>query len=271
MEPSGGFAWVQAGGRPALVCRPLEATAHHLYTTRRWALGTPGSVVATTEADRGWDEVARTAGVQLDRLVRVRQVHGVSVLRAEAGTTAGHLPEADIIISDDPSIAVAIQTADCVPLLLADSRGGGVAAVHAGWRGLASRAPSVGVEALVRAFGTRPADVVAAAGPSISAARYEVGADVRERFEHAGFDCLDRWFLPGVRAEHWQFDGWQATRDQLVEAGLAPERIWIAALCTASDPDTFCSFRRDGSPAGRMAAVIRSPGSQNRNPNSTLE
>ncbi|HYM23466.1 MAG TPA: peptidoglycan editing factor PgeF [Vicinamibacterales bacterium] len=259
MEPSGGFAWVQAGGRPALVCRPLEATAHHLYTTRQWALGTPENAVAT-EPDRAWEEIAGAAGVQPDHLVRVRQIHGVSVHRARAGLRAGPLPEADIIISNDPSVAIAIQTADCVPLLLADTRGDGVAAVHAGWRGLALRAPSVGVEALVRAFGTRPDDIVAAAGPSISAARYEVGADVRQRFEHGGFDRLDRWFLPGVRAEHWQFDGWQATRDQLVAAGLAPERILIAALCTAANPDSFCSYRRAGSPAGRMAAVIRARG-----------
>ena len=256
MEPSGGFVWVQADGRSALVCRPLEATARHLYTTRQWALGTPTAV----EPHDAWDEIARAAGVQPDHLVRVRQVHGVSVHRARGNASAGPLPEADIILSDDPSVAIAIQTADCVPLLLADTRLGVVAAVHAGWRGLASRAPSAAVDALAREFGTRPSDVVAAAGPSISAARYEVGADVRERFEQAGFDHLDRWFLPGVRARHWQFDGWQATRDQLSAAGLAPERILIAALCTAADPDSFCSYRRAGSPAGRMAAVIRARG-----------
>ena len=172
------------------------------------------------------------------------------------------LPAADVIVSDDPSLALAIQTADCLPILVADARTGAVAAAHAGWRGLAPRVPAVAVAALRREFGSDPTSLVAAAGPSISAARYEVGADVRQRFEEAGFDRerLGRWFLQGTRAGHWQFDGWEATRDQLADAGIPPERILIAQLCTATDADMFCSYRRDGSPAGRMAAVIRPRG-----------
>ena len=266
MQPTDGFEWVQAAAGPALVCRPLEATAQHLYTTRPWGLGTP-----ETETDEAWDEVAHAAGVDRSHLVRVHQVHGASVYREGKGTRpasgrARPLEKADIIISDDPTVAIAIQTADCVPLLMADPRSGAVAAAHAGWRGLAQRVPAVAVMALVRQFGSRPADLIAAAGPSISAARYEVGADVWQRFEAAGFERrqLDRWFLPGMRPDRRQFDGWCATRDQLTDAGLEPGRIFVASLCTASDPLMFSSYRRDGSPAGRMAAVIRPRGPSTR-------
>jgi purine-nucleoside/S-methyl-5'-thioadenosine phosphorylase / adenosine deaminase len=165
---------------------------------------------------------------------------------------------ADIVVSDDPSVAVAIQTADCVPILLADRRTGAVAAAHAGWRGLAARAPAAAVAAL-SALGSRASDLVAAVGPAISGPRYEVGADVRAAFEAAGFgrDDLERWFAPGRRAAHWQFDGWASTSDQLAAAGVGPGRIFVAALCTAAHPRVFCSYRRDGAPAGRMAAVVR--------------
>ena len=260
MEPSDGFALVQADGKSALVCRPLAAIAQHLYTTRQWVLGTQ----IPAEASDAWSEVAHAIGVDTDHLVRVRQVHGASVHTATgaASDRSRVPPEADVVVAGDPSLALVIQTADCVPLLFADARLGVVAAAHAGWRGLAARVPAVAIAALVREFGSNAADLVVAAGPSISAVRYEVGDDVRQRFEEAGFDRsrLDRWFLPGSRADHWQFDGWQAARDQLADAGMVADRIHVAALCTATDSDLFCSYRRDGSPAGRMAAVIRPRG-----------
>src|SRR3954466_3717614 len=135
MQPTDGFAWVQAPAGPALICRPLEAVARHLYTTRQWRLGTPAS-----DLDDAWAEVSRAAGVDTLRLVRVRQVHGAATVRIEPGLA---LPpattEADIIVSRDALVALAIQTADCVPILLADPRSGAVAAAHAGWRGLAAR------------------------------------------------------------------------------------------------------------------------------------
>jgi hypothetical protein len=206
--------------------------------------------------------VAAALGVEA-ALARMHQVHGaaVAVRRAgDAARSAGEaLPEADILISDDPSLALAIQTADCVPLLIADRVTGAVAAAHAGWRGLAAGVPGVTVAALARELGSSPADLVAAIGPSISAERYEVGQDVRDRFVAAGFSAeeIERWFRPGVRAAHWLFDGARSAHDQLEAAGLPAGSIHSAALCTAAYPDLFCSYRRDGAGAGRIAAVIR--------------
>ncbi len=259
-QPSDGFSWWQAPAGCALVCEALAPLAAHLFTTRTWTLGFP-------DGDSGpaaWREVAEALGVDVSQLVRARQVHGASVIVRRAGIperfeAPDALPPADIIVSNDSRLVLAIQTADCVPLLMADRRSAAVSATHAGWRGLSARAPQVAVEALAREFGSRPGDLVAAIGPSISAPRYEVGADVRARFEHAGFapGQMARWFGEGHRPDHWSFDGWQSARDQLVAAGVPREQIHVAELCTATDANLFCSYRRDGKGAGRMAAAIR--------------
>jgi polyphenol oxidase len=212
--------------------------------------------------------------VDATHLARLHQVHGAAVVLATArGRDA--LPPADIHLTRDPDLALAVQTADCLPILLADTRTGAVAAAHAGWRGLAARVPEVVVGALARQFDSRPWDLVVAIGPSIGVCCYEVGADVRDAMSGAGFSEreLERWFfdapqptainpsLPAVRTErrahHWFFDGWSAARAQLERAGVPAGQIHVASLCTASHPDLFCSYRRDGSPSGRMAGVIR--------------
>jgi hypothetical protein len=197
-----------------------------------------------------------------------------------APTTLSARPAADIVVADDRRIAIAIQTADCVPLLIADRRSGAVAAVHAGWRGMAARAPQKAVAVLQEEFGSHPADLIAAIGPSIGACCYEVGADVRDAFAAAAFDVdqLSRWFtdtprpttrnpsMPSVarslpRPDRWYFDGWSAVRHQLDLAGVLPKHVHAADLCTGSHPE-LCSYRRDGAAAGRIAAVIRSCGAR---------
>jgi len=277
-QPSGGFEWVQAAGGPALVCGALRPFADHLYTTRDWALGSRAEA-----ADEDWEPVAASLGVDSAHLARVHQVHGNTVftvrLKADATTDATQVrlkpdattdatqvrlkpdatTDADIIVSNDPSIALAIQVADCVPLLMADRLTGAVAAAHAGWRGLAAGVPGATVAALTREFESRPSDLVVAIGPCISAAAYEVGDDVRASFACAGgsADHLARWFRNGNRAGHWSFDLWQAARDQLEGAGVPAAQIHLSALCTAGYPGLLCSYRREGKGAGRIAAAIR--------------
>jgi YfiH family protein len=253
------FEWRDTASGRALVCVALEPYASHLFTTREWRLGAAG------DGDRAaaWRELARAMGVDAAHLARAHQVHGATVIARRAGDPPrpedDPLPHADILISDDPALALAIQTADCVPLLIADRLTGVVAAAHAGWRGLAAGVPGVTVAALGREFGSAPPNLVAAVGPSISADRYEVGDDVRARFREGGFSeaAMSRWFLAGARPGHWQFDGWRAAQDQLEAAGLTIERIHVAAACTAGHPDLFCSYRRDGKGAGRIAGAIR--------------
>jgi YfiH family protein len=268
-QPNDGFVWVQAAGGPALRCAALEPHADHLFTTRPWRLGSPGAVNGD-----GWSDVAAALRVEAPNLTRLHQVHGSTVVIANAN---GHrsLPQADIQLTDDADLAMAVQTADCLPILLADPRTGAIAAAHAGWRGLAARVPEVVVSALEQEFGTRAGDVIVAIGPAIGPCCYEVGADVRDAIARAGFDDreLARCFfddsqptminpsMPSLsstrRADHWFFDGLAVARRQLERAGVTPDRIHATGLCTASHPDLFCSYRRDGRPAGRMAGAIR--------------
>jgi YfiH family protein len=255
-QPSDGFEWVQAAGGPALVCRALRPHADHLFTTRDWALGSRAEAI-----DEDWEPVADSLGVDSAHLVRLHQVHGAAVVVRRAGDRPSALPrpDADVVVSNDRSLALAIQTADCVPLLMADRATGAVAAAHAGWRGLAAGVPAATVAAMAREFGSAPADLIAAVGPSICAERYEVGEDVRARFQAERFSAaeIERWFRPVGRTDHWLFDGWRSVQDQLESAGLPADHIHSSGLCTSTSSDLFCSYRRDGTGAGRIAAAIR--------------
>ena len=266
------FGWRRTPFGPALVCEALEPFARHFFTTRAWTLGAADGDAMRT----GWDDVARAAEAPPERLIRAHQVHGADVVvhRADAPDQDHPLCDADIIVSSHPSDPAAIQTADCVPLLIVDRRTGAVAAAHAGWRGLAAGVPGVTIAALAREFGARPDDLLAVAGPSIGACCYEVGRDVRDRFA-AEFSSnrTARWFqrqpqptaanpsmasVPSQpRDDHWYFDGWSATRDQLEAAGIPAAQIFVSELCTASHPSALCSYRRDGGGAGRMAGLVR--------------
>jgi YfiH family protein len=269
--PDASFEWRQTAFGPALVCTPLDAVAPHFFTTRPWRLG------QTRQGATGaWDDIATAAGVPASSLHRLMQVHGRDVVIAErhSDRAAGAPPpEADIVVSGDAARVLAVQGADCVPLLIADRRLGVVAAAHAGWRGLALGVPNATVAALVETYGSHPRDLIAAIGPSVGACCYEVGSDVVDAFQRAGSVDAARWFaatpasapenpsMPGVRPAarpgHAFFDGWACARAHLLDAGLDEASIFTARLCTASHPDLLCSYRRDGVAAGRIAGVIR--------------
>src|SRR3990167_8574949 len=139
-QPSGGFEWTQAPWGRVLRCGPLMTAADHFFTARELTLG---------EDVAGWHRVAALAGVTEENLLLVKQVHGAAVAVASADRPRTWTrPEADVIATDDPRAAVGVRTADCVPILLAEETGRVVAAIHAGWRGLAARAPIAGVAAL---------------------------------------------------------------------------------------------------------------------------
>ncbi len=263
-----GFAWTRKTWGPALQAGPLAEVADHFFTTRQLRLR------GEREA-ADWAAVAATISVPERRLLRLNQVHGRDVVVHRAGhgdrdarlpgpagpgeSTAAEesWPKADILMTDDPTVALVAQAADCVPVLMADRRSGAVAAVHAGWRGTAKGAAPAAVTAMAREFGARPADLVAAIGPSIGPCCYVVGEELIDAFRAAGYAReADAWFARDD-AGALRLDLWKATRDQLVASGVGDKWIVQAGLCTASHPEWFASYRRDGPGTGRIAAVIR--------------
>lgn len=230
----------------ALRCGPLAEVARHCFTTRELHVEGIGD-----EGEAGWRDLADAMGVGIEGLVRMRQVHGVAVFEPMQGRQGS--PEADIAVASDPSLAVTVRAADCVPLLLADRRSGAVAAIHAGWKGTAAGAAIVAVQSLASRYHTKPQDVVAAVGPSIGPCCYEVGLELAGHFSSHP-DALG-WFSQDAKPH---LDLWRATRDQLARAGVRTEHIHVSGLCTFDHPALLHSYRRDGTAAGRLVAAIRS-------------
>jgi polyphenol oxidase len=232
-----------------LRCSPLHGIAPHFFTA---------ATLRLRDDEREWEAMAAFAGVDVDRLRLLHQVHGRNVAVAAPDEQKADRPEADAIITNDPSLALVVRVADCAPILMADRRQGIAAAVHAGWRSTMQRIVTHTVAALERTYGTKPEDLVVGIGPSLGACCGEMGEEVVDAFRREGHDerWLSRWFLrEGDKKPH--FDLWRANRDQLETAGVRPQAIHVTGLCTRTCPDTFHSYRAAGQHAGRMAAVIR--------------
>ena len=235
-QPSGEFEWVQESWGAALRCGPLAKIAPHYFGTRQ---------------DAPEETLAHALGVQLEELVRMKQVHRADVFVAKGRPPAQ--PQADIAVTNDPFIALSVRVADCVPILLADRRTGAVSAVHAGWKGTAAGAAMVAVGAMMEKYSAQPEDLIAAVGPSIGPCCYEVGNELAAEFSsHADASA---WF---TSHEKPHLDLWRATRDQLLRARVPAQHIHVSALCTFDHPALFHSYRRDGKKAGRLVAAIRS-------------
>lgn len=271
--PDPAFRWSAEPWGHALRCEPLESVAQHLFTTRQLQLR-PSGASGRPEALEGcppdtrhlaWTQATASLGAGIEQLMRIKQVHGrtVRVLRkGEIGPQEVQgRPDADAIISNETDLVLAVQVADCVPLLMADRRNGAAAAVHAGWRGTCAGIAGAAIAAMARELGTKPPDLVVAMGPSIGACCYEVGPELVDAFRAAGSDDaqLARWF-ERTKTGALRLDLWAANRDQIHAAGVPEDHIYLSRLCTQTHLGVFDSFRAEGERAGRMAALIRVPG-----------
>lgn len=195
---------------------------------------------------RAWQErLAKDVGFDVARFYQTKQVHGRTVVRSDGALSDLLKVEADGIVSAREGDAVAIRVADCVPILLAATDTGRVAAVHAGWRGVEARILEVALERLASK------DVVAAVGPSIGPCCFEVGADVAERIgmQFVVRQSNDKAFVD-LRA---------AVRAQLTAVDVDVD-VEDVPGCTRCEPDRFHSYRRDGDASGRLVAVILAKG-----------
>ena len=176
----------------------------------------------------------------------LKQVHGVDIV--DAGNLSEAV-EADGSYTTRRQCVCAILTADCLPVFISDLTGTKVGLFHAGWRGLAD---GILVHA-VEAMGHRPGNLIAALGPAISQQAFEVGIEVRNRFE-ARFDGMSGYFARAGHTDKFFADLYGIARAQLYQLGI--KSVWMPQyICTYHDADRFYSFRRDGQ-TGRMASLI---------------
>lgn len=157
--------------------------------------------------------------------------------------------EGDALISDRPGLALAIRTADCLPVLLADIKRRKIAVAHAGWRGVVQQIVPKTAGWLTKRFGTHAEDLRIAIGPGIGPCCFEVGPEVAVQFADL---FPERQDLGGK----CKIDLAEAVRRQLRQLFITADHIETSGLCTCCDPDLFHSYRRDRDSAGRMMATI---------------
>ncbi len=176
----------------------------------------------------------------------LKQVHGTDVLRL---TSQHSIAMGDAVYTQDPGRVCAILTADCLPILLSTKDGSQVAAVHAGWRGLAAGI----IDETLKHLRAAPQEIIAWLGPAIGPDHFEVGSEVRDQFIARNPD-YSAGFLPGKDHEHWFADLYHLARINFSHCQI--QAVYGGGLCTYCDTDRFFSYRREKSEAGRMASLI---------------
>jgi polyphenol oxidase len=259
----------------------------HGFSTRAGGASEGGALnLGFTDGDSRAHVLANRAkflgaiGADKMRAVTLRQIHSDIVHRADSPEAAvAEAPAADALITREPGMLLVVQTADCIPILLADTKRRAVAAIHSGWRGTHRRIAAKTLGRMQLEFGTRPEDVIAALGPGIGRCCYEVGSEVARDFD-AQFPNAREWFegpfdalASGENDPNWlpwltmrppghpppplrvHLDLIAANRAILAEAGIPARQISSSGFCTACRTDLFFSYRRERS-TGRMMAAI---------------
>ena len=159
----------------------------------------------------------------------------------------------DAIVSSARGVLAGVKTADCVPILIGDQETGAFAAIHAGWRGTLAEVGTKALRQMTTAFNTKPSDVHVAIGPAAGSCCYEVGTDVIDPFRNK---FPDQELFTETREHHACIDLLKSNREQLISAGVAPDRINIAPLCTMCRTDLFFSYRREKSLQGKVGRLM---------------
>ena len=195
-----------------------------------------------------------------EHLIMPHQVHLTKTVRIDEAFFAcseeerkEQLEGVDAIITDIPDVCVGVSTADCIPVLIYDSHRKVAAAIHAGWRGTVKRIVQQTITEMNTTYGSNPKDMKAQIGPGISLESFEVGNEVYDAFANEGFNME----LISKRQEKWHINLPECNHLQLIEAGIYPQNINMANICTMKQSDTFFSARRLGIQSGRIFSGIR--------------
>lgn len=199
-------------------------------------------------------------------VVQPHQVHGCVIREVtDPNTTREELEGVDALITNVPGTAISVRTADCIPVLLYDPVNKAIAAVHDGWRGTVQRLSQKVIAEMHKRYGTNAKDLKAVIGPGIGPDSFQVGQEVADEFQNAGFpmemilqDCGPKApTADNPMAGGLHIDLWTANRWLLEEAGVSSANIQVTGICTYKNIDRFFSARREGTKCGRIINCIR--------------
>ena len=259
-----GFSWREHEGIKVLVCRPLEDKGFvNGFSTR---LGGVSDFPKDSLNLAGFDEDSADNIYENRRrflnavggdfkLATAWQVHGndVKIVKDQADVDNSE-ERFDGLVSRMSGVLVGVKTADCVPVLIADTRTGTFAAVHAGWRGTVASIVVKAIEKMQAEFGSEPKDMTAAIGPAAGCGNYEIGEDVIDAFASA-FEGSEKYFQQ-TRDGHALVDLHLANKDQLLSCGVPLDAIYTAPFCTMDRPDLFFSYRLEKKKFGKTGRLL---------------
>jgi YfiH family protein len=264
-----GFYWRETDGVRALVCTSLEQDgfANGFSTRGGGTSPMPGNALNLA----GFNEDSAENILENRRrflklfpgewvLGGCWQVHGSDVRLIKdvvdakpAEDARGDTLYCDAIVSNANGVLAGVKTADCVPILIGDPATGSFAAVHAGWRGTLAEVAVKALGRMIAEYGTRAEQVRVAIGPAAGSCCYEVGEDVIGPFQSR---FPDQDLFTQTRTQHACIDLLRANRTQLTSAGVDPDRIHIAPLCTMCRTDLFFSYRREKNVYGKVGRLM---------------
>ncbi len=263
------FSFRQQNGLQLLVCEHLERSGFkNAFSTRFGGVSPmPSGALDLGNFRQGEREnvienrrrFLDALGARSWQLVTARQVHSADVHLVQDAADARSEPGAcDALAAKIEKTLVAVQTADCLPILIADERSGAFAAIHAGWRGTLAGIVARTVEQMQMSYDSNPRDLRAALGPAIGACCFEVGSEVIAQFS-AKYDYTDQFISNRQENGKALLDLNRLNERQLIDCGLNIDKIHNSGLCTVCRNDLFFSYRRErGSqiPVGRSMGVI---------------
>ena len=243
----------------------------HGFSTRHGGVSTGIYSSMNLSFTRGDDEatvqenftrICNAIGVSKEKVVCSKQTHTTNVLKVtEAYIGNGVLKEnvledIDGLVTDIPGVCLCTSYADCVPLYFVDPVKKVIGLSHSGWRGTVGKIGQVTIQKMVTEYGCCVTDIIAAVGPSICQACYEVSADVIEQFQRT-FD-KKHWeqLFYATHTDKYQLNLWEANKIILLEAGISKEHIAVTNVCTACNSDDLFSHRITNGERGNLAAFL---------------
>lgn len=254
-------------GVPYLSYPMLEQTGlvRHGFSTRLGGVSTGVWASMNISTTRGDDpaaiaenrkRIASAIGVDEKKMVYTCQTHTTNVAVVTEEDFGASIPETDGMITNVPGLCLVTFYADCVPLYFLDPVKKVIGLSHSGWRGTVNKMAHATVNRMQEAFGTNPADIIAAVGPSICQDCYEVSEDVISRFRENYRE--EYWESLYYRKDNgkYQLDLWRANEINLLEAGIRREHMAVTNVCTCCNPEVLFSHRITGTDRGNLSAFL---------------